>query len=70
MTATESLHPVQFQTDKTDREQDKKSRKRDAVGEANVVYDPSNLREDQYERLGREEVEVNPKREAKKKRIS
>lgn len=69
MSAAESLSSVQFQTDKTDREADKKFRARDD-DPGTKIYDPSNLREDQYERLGREEVEVNPKREAKKRRIA
>jgi hypothetical protein len=67
MPASDHLGP-QFMTDKTDREQEKKAGKRD--GEDPKIYDPSNLREDQYERLGREDVEVNPRREAKKMRIA
>jgi hypothetical protein len=69
MGASDSLSPLPFPTDKTDREQDKKARKRD--GEAgDKIYDPSNLGEDQYERLGREDVAVNPRREPKRMRIA
>ena len=67
MSASDNLSAVQFRTDKTDMEQARKAGERD--GEEVAIYDPSNLREDQYERLGRKDVEVNPKREAKKMRI-
>jgi hypothetical protein len=69
MAASDALHPVQFRRDTTDRDLDSKDRM--LSGDyVNDVYDPNDLREDQYERLGKDAVQVDAKAERKAMRIS
>jgi hypothetical protein len=67
MAASDNLHPVQFRRDDADR---------DYAGDAGDYSGPdgdfgyADLREDQYERIGRETVDVDPKAERKALRLS
>jgi hypothetical protein len=69
MAASDALHPVQFRRDNADRDLDSKDRLRSG-DYVNEVYDPNDLREDQYERLGKDAVQVDAKAERKAMRIS
>lgn len=60
MSATDNLHPVQFRQDKTDSGPDENF-------DAEEKYDLSDY---EYERLGNEEIDVDPRREKKELRIS
>jgi hypothetical protein len=67
MAASDNLHPVQFRKD--DAERDYGSDDGDFSG-PDGDYGYADLREDQYERLGNDTVDVDPKAERKALRIA
>lgn len=63
MAASDSLSPVQFHKDDKDSEYARRDAEK-AGDYVNDIYDPSDLREDQYARLSKDQLDTNPKHEA------